>query len=76
MEDDGQRVTIETAQGELGKLQGRGRDMLEAIAASKDPASSAQKVGAASCHVIHVAWPCQGQTPPCNAALLVPVQTT
>ncbi|CAK0780136.1 hypothetical protein CVIRNUC_004946 [Coccomyxa viridis] len=44
MEGDGQHVTIETTQGELRRLQGRGRAMLEAIAASKDPASGAQKV--------------------------------
>ena len=62
MVGDEKRATIEPAQGELGKLQGRGRDMLEAIAASRDPASSAQKVGAASFYTLCVLWHCEGQT--------------
>ena len=68
MKGDGQRVTIETAQGELKVLQSRGRDMLEAIAASQDPSSSAQKVGTASCPVLCIPLHGRGQVPPCNAA--------
>ena len=71
MEGDGQRATIVTAQGELEKLQGRGRDMLDAIAGSQNPTSSAQKVGAASCHMLCIALHCKGGMSPCNAALLM-----